>query len=80
MEKEITIRFMEDEDGYFIGKADGYPGVISYGRSKEAMMDGIREAWFAVDEFNSIRNLSASSNSANKGPKKQATLRLQLAD
>lgn len=76
-EKQVIVEVVQDDQGYFIGKAVGYPGVISFGRTQEAMMDGIREAWVAIDDFNMMRNIGKSSRPA--GPVTQTNLRLQLA-
>lgn len=79
MEKEITIQFVTDEDGYFIGKAVGYPGVIAFGKTQQAMIEGIKEAWFAMDDFNTMRNIGKSSRPAYNGKITETNLRLQLA-
>jgi predicted RNase H-like HicB family nuclease len=67
IETEITVRIVKDTEGYFIARAVGYLGVISFGRSEDEVMSDIREIWFAMAHFNAIKNIGDSKRPIYSG-------------
>lgn len=55
METDITVRIVEDEDGYFVGKAVGCPGVVTFGKTKEEVIEGIQDAFKAMAQFQAMK-------------------------
>lgn len=69
MNTTIDIHVDTDEKGHFIIRAIGYPGVVTFGRSKEEAMGRIQEAWDAMAKFNAIKsnkNATASDRSSSE--------------
>ena len=55
MDTRIVVRVENDENGHFIAKAVGYPGVITFGRSQEEAVGRVQVAWDAMARFNAIK-------------------------
>jgi predicted RNase H-like HicB family nuclease len=80
METEITVRIVADDNGYFIAKAVGYPGVITFGKSQEEAVSGIQEAWNAMAQFNAIKNIGNPKQPIySRSASNDVNLKLQFA-
>ena len=79
METEITVRVVEGDEGYFIARAIGYPGVSAFGKSQEQAIEGIKEAWMTMNRFNAIKNMAGGRRPVNNGHTTETNLRLQFA-
>lgn len=81
MEKEtkITVRIVNDENGHFIVKAVGYPGVVTFGRTQEEAMERVQEAWDAMAKFNAIKGKRNTTISDNWGSYSEIDYQLQFA-
>ncbi len=50
---KLHIKIEQDEQGYFVAEVPALPGCISQGKTKEDVLNNIKEAiegWFAVME------------------------------
>lgn len=79
MDTEITVRIVSDAEGYFIARAVGYPGVISFGRSEEEVMADIEKVWHGMAHFNAIKNMGNAKRPIYKGSATEKSFRLQVA-
>lgn len=62
MKTEITVRVVSDDNGYFVAKAVGYPGVVTFGKSEHEAVSRIGEAWNAMAQFNAFLGASTETN------------------
>lgn len=79
---EVTVRIIETEDGSYVAKAIGYPGVIAYGRDKEEVKEDIEAVWYAMANFNAIKNVGNKTLPIYTGKAKteETTFRPQFAN
>lgn len=61
MKTEITVKVMACDEGYFVAEAVDYPGVVTFGKSIPEIESGIWDAFFAVKEFNEMKQIGKSS-------------------
>jgi len=79
MKTEITVRVVSDDNGYFVAKAVGYPGVVTFGKSEDEAVSRIREAWNAMAQFNAIKSKDTTKPSAFLGASTETNIQLQFA-
>lgn len=79
METEITVRIVEDEGGYFVGKAVGCPGVVAFGKTKEEVIEGIQDAFYAMAQFQTMKTIGKPKHSLHSRWENEFNVPLQYA-
>ena len=74
----IIVNVIDNGQGYFVAKAIGYPGVITFGRSAEAAAAKIQEAWNAMAQFNAIKSVGNPKRTRHSFGQ-EVNVQLQLA-